>query len=281
MSPLPALLKPNRTLGVIGAGIMGRTLIKGLLDAGLMAPAQIWATAKSEASCRRVTREFGIAASVDYGSRVPGSSILLICVKPAQIAGVAASLRDAGLQPDTLLVSILAGASTERLQALIDNPWVRSLPNTPSAIGAGMTAIAPGPTATADHLECARQIFSVVGRCEVVEERNLNAITALAGCSPAYMYMILEALSDAGVRLGVERDLALRLAAQAMLGSARMVLETGRHPAALKDDVTTPGGATIAGALMLEDGKLRSVIARAIEEAARTVAQLGEQPWYG
>jgi pyrroline-5-carboxylate reductase len=141
-----------------------------------------------------------------------------------------------------------------------------------------MTVISPGATATPDHVAAAQKIFTAVGRCEVVEERLANAITALSGCGPAYMYVILEALSDAGVRLGVRRDLALRAAAQTMLGSARMVLETGRHPAALKDDVTTPGGSTIAGLLALEDGKLRSVIARAIEEAARTVELLGRSP---
>jgi pyrroline-5-carboxylate reductase len=141
-----------------------------------------------------------------------------------------------------------------------------------------MTVVCPAASASLGHLATAKRIFDAVGRCEVVEERTCNAITALSGCGPAYMFMILEALSDAGVRLGVRRDLALRVAAQTMLGSAKMVLETGRHPAALKDDVTTPGGSTIAGLLTLEDGKLRSVIARAIEEAARTVDLLGRSP---
>jgi pyrroline-5-carboxylate reductase len=252
--------------------------MKGLLDAGLVAPSQLWATAKSQATCEKVSKDLGVAAATEYGKWVPGAAILLICCKPAQLAGVAAVLRESGLQPDTLLISILAGVTTERLQSLLDNPWVRSLPNTPCVIGEGMTVVCPGSTASAEHLAAAQRIFAAVGRCEVVEERNVNAITALSGCGPAYMFMILDALSDAGVRLGIRRDLALRLAAQTMLGSAKMVLETGRHPAALKDDVTTPGGSTIAGVMMLEDGKLRSVIGRAIEEAAATVERLGQLP---
>jgi pyrroline-5-carboxylate reductase len=271
------LIPSGRTLGVIGAGVMGRTLMKGLLEAGLVTPGQLWATAKSQATCERVTHELGVAAAQNYSDWIPGAAILLLCCKPAQIASVAFVIRDAGLPPDTLLISVLAGVTTERLQSLIDNPWIRSLPNTPCVIGEGMTVICGGPSATAGHLASAQRIFDAVGRCEVIEERNCNAITALSGCGPAYMYMILETLSDAGVRLGVRRDLALRAAAQTMLGSAKMVLETGRHPAALKDDVTTPGGSTIAGFLALEDGKLRSVLARAIEEAARTVELLGNK----
>ncbi|HYA16285.1 MAG TPA: pyrroline-5-carboxylate reductase [Bryobacteraceae bacterium] len=275
---MTTLLPSGRTLGVIGAGVMGRTLMKGLLNAGLVEQPQLWAGEKSRATCEKVAHDLGVAAWHDYHARLPEAAILLVCCKPAQIDEVAAYLRESGLQPDTLLISILAGVTTARLQTLIDNPWVRSLPNTPSIIGEGMTVICPGATATHDHLAAAERIFKAVGRCEAVEEKLLNAITALSGCGPAYMYMILEALSDAGVRLGVKRDLALQIAAQTMLGSAKMVLETGRHPAALKDDVTTPGGSTIAGLLALEDGKLRSVVARAVEEAARTVDLLGRSP---
>jgi pyrroline-5-carboxylate reductase len=272
------LLPSERTLGVIGAGVMGRTLMKGLLDAGLVEPSQLWAGEKSRATCEKVAADLGVSAWHDYHARLPETAVLLICCKPFQIDEVTAYLKDSGLKPDTLLISILAGVTTTRLQTLIDNPWVRSLPNTPSIIGEGMTVVCAGSTATHQHLATAERIFKAVGRCEIIEEKLLNAITALSGCGPAYMYMILEALSDAGVRLGVKRDLALQIAAQTMLGSAKMVLETGRHPAALKDDVTTPGGSTIAGLLALEDGKLRAVLARAVEEAARTVDLLGRSP---
>jgi pyrroline-5-carboxylate reductase len=273
-----SLLPSGRTLGVIGAGVMGRTLMKGILDAALVERSQLWAGDKLQASCEKASQDLGIAASQDYRARVPEAAVLLICCKPYQIDEVAGYLKEAELRPDTLLISILAGVTTARMQMLIDNPWVRSLPNTPSVIGEGMTVICAGSSATAEHLAIAERIFKAVGRCEIIEEKIVNAITALSGCGPAYMYMILEALSDAGVRLGVKRDLALQVAAQTMLGSAKMVLETGRHPAALKDDVTTPGGSTIAGLLALEDGKLRAVLARAVEEAARTVDLLGRSP---
>ena len=139
-----------------------------------------------------------------------------------------------------------------------------------------MTVVCRGHDATAEHLELARRVFSAVGRCEVVDEGYCNAITALSGSGPAYMYLVMEALADAGVRVGLPRDLALTLVAQTMLGSARMVLETSRHPASLRDDVTTPAGCTIGGLMMLEDGKIRSVLARAVEEATRIVDRLGQ-----
>jgi pyrroline-5-carboxylate reductase len=177
-----------------------------------------------------------------------------------------------------MLVSILAGVTIARFEQLLDvpTPWVRAMPNTPCVVGAGMTVVAPGTHATDEHLHLAERIFSSVGRCRIVDEAYCNAVTALSGSGPAYMYLMMEAMADAGVRVGLPRDLALQLVAQTMLGSARMVLETGRHPAALRDDVTTPAGCTIGGVLMLEDGKIRSVLARAVEEATRIVEQLGK-----
>ena len=236
----PALLLPaGRTLGVIGAGVMGRTLIQGLLDAGLVSRRLIWAAANTQASCDDAAETLGITAVRDYGELAAEAAIILVCVKPAQIATVAGVLRESALRPDTLLISILAGVSTERLQSLLNlpNPWLRAMPNTPCVVREGMTVV--------------------------------------CGSGPAYMYLVLEALADAGVKVGLRRDLALQLVAQTMLGSARMVLETHRHPASLRDDVTTPAGCTIGGLLMLEDGKIRSVLARAVEEATRIVEHLG------
>ena len=274
----PALLLPAvRTLGGIGAGVMGRTLIQGLLDAGLVSRRLIWAAAKTQASCDDAAETLGITAVRDYGELAAEAAIILVCVKPAQIATVAGVLRESALRPDTLLISILAGVSTERLQSLLNlpNPWLRAMPNTPCVVREGMTVVCGGAGATPDHLELARHIFASVGRCSIVEEHYFNACTALSGSGPAYMYLVLEALADAGVKVGLRRDLALQLVAQTMLGSARMVLETHRHPASLRDDVTTPAGCTIGGLLMLEDGKIRSVLARAVEEATRIVEHLG------
>ncbi|MDE3198884.1 MAG: pyrroline-5-carboxylate reductase [Acidobacteriota bacterium] len=272
-----SLLASGRTLGVVGAGVMGQTLMKGLLDAGLVSRRQLWATARTQASCDEVAASLNIEAPRDYREAASEAGIVLVCVKPAQIGTVAGVLREAALRPDTLLISILAGVSTERLESILGlpNAWVRAMPNTPCVVREGMTAVCGGRAATPAHLDVAQRIFSSVGRCAVVEEHYCNAITALSGSGPAYMYLVMEALADAGVRVGLPRHLALELVSQTMLGSARMVQDTARHPASLRDDVTTPAGCTIGGLLMLEDGKIRSVLARAVEEATRIVEHLG------
>jgi pyrroline-5-carboxylate reductase len=272
-----SILQPGRTVGVIGAGVMGTALMKGLLDHGLVERGQVWAAAKTEASCTEAAAALGIRAQRDYGPLVPDSDLLLICVKPAQAAKVAEKLRANGLRKETLLISVLAGVTTDKLERLLDsgNPVVRAMPNTPCVVSQGVTVYCGGRSASPAHLAAAQRIFRGVGRALEVEEHYFNAITALSGSGPAYMYLVMESLADAGVRVGLPRDLALELVAQTMLGSARMVLESGRHPAALRDDVTTPAGCTIGGLLMLEDGKIRSVLARAVEEATKIVDELG------
>lgn len=272
-----AIIADGATLGVMGAGVMGRTLIRGLMASGVIGPGRLWAGDKNASACEVASRELGIPVEVDYQHRVPTADLILACVKPADAAAVLTALRDAGLRRDTLLISILAGVSTERIESLLgrENPVVRAMPNTPCVVGEGMTVVCRGRNAAKSHLERAARIFEAVGRCVPVDEVHFNAITALSGSGPGYQFLIIEALADAGVRVGLPRQLALTLAAQTSLGAARMILETGRHPASLRDDVTTPAGCTIAGLLMLEDGRIRSVLARAVEEATRVAAQLG------
>lgn len=274
----PALLADGRTFGVIGTGVMGQTILKGLFDAGTLARAQAWGAARSARTCEAASQSLGIPVNSDIASHVPHAGIIVLCVKPAQAVKAIASLREAGLKPDTLLVSILAGTTLSQLEAALSgsaNPIVRAMPNTPCIVREGMTAICPGPHATPEHLAVVRRIFECVGRCVQTEETHFNAITALSGSGPAYYYLIMEAMADAGVRVGLSRELALTLVTQTALGAARMVQSGDRHPAALRDDVTTPAGCTIGGLLMMEDGKIRSVIARAIEEATRIAAGLG------
>lgn len=270
------IVAKGRTLGVIGAGVMGRTLIQGLVESGVIERDRIWASAKTQASCAKVSAELGIPVETDYSARVPGADLLLLCVKPAQSAKVLDKIRQSGVRPETLLVSIMAGVGTPQLETMLgtENPWIRAMPNTPCVVREGMTVVCGGTHATEVDIARAQRIFEAVGRCATVDENHFNAITALSGSGPAYLYLVMEALADAGVRVGLPRQLALTLVAQTMLGAARMVQVTGRHPAALRDDVTTPAGCTIAGLLMLEDGKIRSVLARAIEEAAKTAAHL-------
>jgi len=243
---------------------MGQTLKNGMIEAGLINAEQLWTASKT-------------TTLPEYRERVAKAGIILVCVKPAQIARVTAVLRDSGLPTETLLVSILGGITTERLESLLGLPniWLRAMPNTPCLVGKGMTVVCGGKGATAEQIALVQRIFSAMGACLPVEEQYFNAVTALSGSGPAYMYLVIEALADAGVRVGLRRDLALQLAAQTMLGSAHMVLDTGRHPASLRDDVTTPAGTTIGALLMLEDGKIRSVLARAVEEATKIAEERG------
>jgi len=270
----------NATLGVIGAGVMGQTLLRGLLSGKLIAHDRVWAGDKNPSTCEAASEALGIPVECDFQARVPGADLILLCVKPNDAPVVLAALRSAGLRRETLLISILAGVGTDRLESLLgtENPVVRAMPNTPAVVGEGMTVICRGRFASKADLQRAQEIFEAVGRCVPVDEVHFNAVTALSGSGPGYQFLIMEALADAGVRVGLPRQLALTLVAQTALGSARMVLSTGRHPAALRDDVTTPAGCTIGGLLMLEDGRIRSVLARAVEEATKISAHLGVGP---
>ncbi|HSW48645.1 MAG TPA: pyrroline-5-carboxylate reductase [Bryobacteraceae bacterium] len=275
-----AIIADGMTLGVVGAGVMGQTLIRGLVASGLVSRDRLWAGDKNGATCENASQELEIPVESDYQGRVATSDLILMCVKPGDAPVVLAALRNAGLRRETLLISILAGVSTDRIEALLgsENPVVRAMPNTPCIVGEGMTVVCRGRYASKADLERARRVFEGVGKCLPVDEVHFNAITALSGSGPGYQFLIMEALADAGVRVGLPRQLALTLVAQTALGAARMVLATGRHPASLRDDVTTPAGCTIAGLLMLEDGRIRSVLARAVEEAAKVAAHLGAAP---
>ena len=268
----------TRPSASIGTGVMGQTILKGLLNAGALTPDQRLGHRAVGAHLRSRRAGPRRAVESDVRGRVATAGIIVLCVKPAQAGRAVAALREAGL-PARHAAGLDPGrhdAATARgAHGRTDNPWVRAMPNTPCIVGEGMTVICRGAHATPDHLARARQIFECVGRCVQTDEKHFNAITALSGSGPAYQYLIMEAMADAGVRVGLPRDLALTLVAQTALGAARMVQTSGRHPAALRDDVTTPAGCTIGGLLMLEDGKIRSVLARAIEEATRIVATLG------
>jgi pyrroline-5-carboxylate reductase len=273
------LLQAGRTFGVIGAGVMGQTILKGLLTANALSPSQVWASARSATTCEAAARALGVPVETDPRARVPDAGIIVLSVKPAQAAAAVRMLKEAGVRPDTLLITILAGTRLQELESALgtDNPWVRAMPNTACVVGEGMTAICAGRHATAVHLAQAQQVFDLVGQTVRVDEVHFDAITALSGSGPAYQFLIMEAMADAGVRVGLPRGLALTLVAQTAVGAGRMVQLLGRHPAALRDDVTTPAGCTIGGLLMLEDGKIRSVLARAIEEATRIAGRLGSK----
>jgi len=256
---------------------MGQALIRGLVRGGVVAREQVWGAARSVSSSDRLADALGVPVETGYRDRVEGAGLLLICVKPAQVDSVLDTLRTAPLAADTLIISIAAGTTIAHIESRLakPNPLVRAMPNTPCVVGAGMTVICGGTHANTSHLDRAHRVFSAVGRCLTLDESYFDGVTGLSGSGPAYLYLVMEALADGGVRIGMRRDVALTLVAQTVAGAAKMVQETGRHPASLRDDVTTPAGCTIGGLLMLEDGKIRSVLARAVEEATRIASTLG------
>lgn len=264
-------------LGVIGAGVMGRALINGIVGARLLEKDQIWAAVKSQNSQSDIEEQLGVRATTQLSDFLPQTTALLLCVKPKNMHAVLAQLQQSALPPSCVVMSIVAGVTTQQMASGIaaPNPIIRVMTNTPCLIGQGMSVISPGATAKAEHIAMAHEIFESVGVCLTLDESHLNAVTALSGAGPAYFYLMMEALADGGVRVGLPRDVALRLVSQTALGAAMMVQASERHPAALRDDVTTPAGCTIGGLLALEDGKIRSVLARAVEEATQIANQLG------
>jgi len=268
----------DRRVAILGAGTMGRAIARGALDSGALAPSQLCATVRGSERARSLSSELGIPVGTDNAAATRGADVVLLCVKPHRLENLVCELRAAdALAHAPLLVSIAAGVTTAQLEA-----WagagarvVRAMPNTPCRIGEGMTVLSRGAGVEEDVLEGVERLFRPLGRSMVLDEEYMNAVTGLSASGPAFVYVIIEALAEGGVMTGLPRRVATELAAQCVQGAARMVLETGSHPAELKDQVTTPAGCTISALLHLEDGRLRSVLARGVEEAARTAAGLG------
>ena len=268
----------DRKIALIGVGTMGKTLARGLLSSGAAAAENLCGSvARAERAAER-SGEVGIDVGHDNAAAARISDAIVLCVKPRGAVAVIEELAAAGaLDHDPLLVSIAAGTRTEELEAAASRQLrvVRAMPNTPCQIGQGMTVISGGRYATTDDLAVAEALMSPLGRVLRLDEEHMDAVTGLSASGPAFIYVIIEALAEGGVMVGLPRKVATELAAQTVQGAARMVIETGRHPAALKDDVTTPAGCTISALLALEDGKLRSVLARGVQEAARSASRLG------
>jgi pyrroline-5-carboxylate reductase len=266
------------SLAVLGFGTMGKAITQGLVEAAGMPPEGIVAADKGKgARAQAEALRIGWAASPAEAARA--SNAVLLCVKPKDVGGLLEGLRAAGaLDHRPLVVSIAAGTNLAALEARVPEgtPVVRAMPNTPCSIRQGTTVLAPGRNATEAHLAQARTFFEPLGAVLDLEEHHFDAVTGLSASGPAFIFLILEALAEGGVQCGLPRKVAVELAARMTVGAASMVLQTGRHPAALKDEVTTPAGCTIAGLLALEDGRIRSVLARGIERAAQVAGGLGQ-----
>ncbi len=261
-------------IAVVGAGKLGETLVRGLLRARRVRAAEIVVTTAHAARARELARRLGVRAARSNAEAVRGARLVLLCVKPQQVGAVAAEIAP-HVTPGQVVISAAASMSTAFLEARLARrvPVVRAMPNTPAMLGEGMTALCAGKHARPAHLAAARRVFDAVGRTLVVDETHMDAVTGLSASGPAFLYIVIESLAGAGVKVGLPRAIATELAAQTVRGAGTMVLETGEHPARLKDEVTTPAGTTIDGILELEDGGLRVTLIKAVVRATQRAAQ--------
>lgn len=268
----------DRRLAILGLGTMGRAMANGLLEAGAVKAANLRATVKHPEHAERLSASLPFAVGTDNVEAATGADVLLLCVKPKGACALIRELSDSGaLDHAPLLLSVCAGVTTAQLEEAAGRELrvARAMPNTPCLIRQGMTVVSPGAHASPEDVQLALSIMEPLGRALSLDEEHMDAVTGLSASGPAFVYVIIEALAEGGVMVGLPRKTATELAAQMVLGASTMVLETGKHPAELKDQVTTPAGCTISALMALEDGKLRSVLARGVQEAARAAAALG------
>ncbi len=265
------------TIGFLGAGKMATALARGFIHAGLAGPKDILASDPFDAAREKFVEETGAKVTKSNADVLKFANVLILAVKPVHVASILAELRGE-FTNGHLLISIAAGVTLAKLEGAlpVGARVIRVMPNTPALVGAGASAFALGKNATAADGELAEKLLSAVGVAFQVKESLLDAVTGLSGSGPAYVYSFIEALSDGGVAAGLPRDMALKLAAQTVLGAAKMVLETGQHPGALRDQVTSPGGTTIEGLHELEKGQLHDVVMSAVRAATEKSKKLGQ-----
>ncbi|HJX64494.1 MAG TPA: pyrroline-5-carboxylate reductase [Polyangia bacterium] len=272
-----SILEGNKTLTLIGAGTMGEAILRGILRAGKLGPSQVLASDLRADALADLAKRHGIRTTTDNLEAARAATVALVCVKPYQVGAVlnADAMREA--LSGKVVISIAAGVRLQQLAHWLPaSALIRAMPNTPALIGEGMTAVSRGKGTNDAAMALALDLFASVGRSTEIDETQMDVVTALSGSGPAFAFLVLESLADGAVKMGLRRDLAISMAAQMLQGSARMVLQTGTHPAVLKDQVTTPGGCTIAGLSKMEEGRVRYALASAVEEAARVASKLGQ-----
>jgi len=265
----------KKKIAILGAGKMGSILLQSLLRDGLLKASETWVTVAHAERARLLKDKLKVHAGTDNREAVRGADIVFLCVKPQVVADVVREIRE-DVTENQLLISVAASVPTDMIERGLEKEVavVRAMPNTPCVLGAGMTALCKGKFAQKHHLEMATKFFAAVGRTVALDEKHMDAVTGLSASGPAYIYIILESLAEAGVKVGLPRDIATLLAAQTTMGAARVVLETGDHPALLKDAVTTPAGCTIDGIMELEEGKLRVTLIKAVVKAVQRAKEL-------
>ena len=269
-------------LAVLGAGKLGGILLRAYLKQGLFGASRVTATVRHGERAAALAHELGIVVTNDNREAVKDADIVLLTVKPQTVGQVLQEIAPE-IGENALVISVAASVPTGFVEQQLaaasggkrdKTAVVRAMPNTPASVDCGMTAICGGSHAQTEHLEIARTMFDAVGRTIVLDEKHMDAVTGLSASGPAFAYIILESLAEAGVKVGLPRDVATLLAAQTMKGAASVVLETGDHPALLKDAVTTPAGCTIDGILELEEGKLRVTLIKAVVKATSRASEL-------
>lgn len=265
-------------IGFIGIGNMGEALLRGIINSNLVSPESIYASDVNTEKLNSLSNELKINPMDNNKSLVNNSDIILIALKPDIVKPVLAQISESFHQPKWC-ISIAAGINISLIESLLPDgtPVVRVMPNTPAMVREGMTAISPGIYANDHHVYKAKQLFQAVGKAIIVQEKLMDAVTALSGSGPAFIFLLIEALADAGVQLGLSRADASLMATQTVFGSSKMLLETQEHPAVLKNKVTSPGGTTAAGLFVLENNKFRSAIIEAVVAAAERSKQLSSQ----
>jgi pyrroline-5-carboxylate reductase len=268
----------GRKIGFVGGGNMAAALIRGLLHSSTVTADQIRASDVKDERLEELRQKYAVETTIDNDALVRWADVVVIAVKPQIVDRILGAIAG-GLSGTDVVISIAAGVPIDAIEARLPagSRVIRAMPNTAAIALAGATAIAPGTHATRDDIGVARSLFEAVGRCVTLDETLLDAVTGLSGSGPAYVMLMIEALADGGVKVGLGRDVALLLAAQTVYGAAKLQLETGEHPGRLKDMVTSPGGTAIAGLHTLEAGGLRRTLIDAVEAAATRSGQLGEQ----
>lgn len=265
----------TRTISFVGGGKIAEALISGVLSSKAYEAEHIHVADSDTVRLDHLKRQYGVQIGLTNHETVVSGDVVVLAVKPQVTADVLKEIGD--VLAKRLVISVVAGVRLGRIieacgpQARV----IRAMPNTPVMVGEGMTALAIGPGVGEHETACARQIFESVGKVVRVDERFMDAVTGLSGSGPAYVFLMIEAMADGGVKMGLPRETAGLLAAQTVLGAARMVLETGQHPARLKDEVASPGGTTIAGLHRLEQGSLRGLLIDAVEAATKRSQELG------
>ncbi len=269
----------GRTVGFLGAGNMGEALIKGLVVANVVPAKSVYSADVRGERLTELAKQFGIQAAADNSDLVSRCDVVILAVKPQIMEPVLREIAPA-VTRQKLLISIAAGVSTAKIRAMLnrDARLIRVMPNTPALVLEGVTAIAKGQHLEPGDLDTASEIFKAVGRVVILDEDLMDAVTGLSGSGPAYVAVVIESLADGGVRMGLDRITAMTLATQTVLGAAKLLLETGLHPGALKDMVSSPGGTSIAGVAALEEGGIRTTLIKAVERATLRSRELGQGP---